>query len=41
TTLSVADVARACGFKNLSNFNAQFRRIAGVTPTAVRQRAAQ
>ena len=40
TTLSVADAARACGFRNLSNFNAQFRRIAGVTPAALRRRAA-
>jgi AraC-like DNA-binding protein len=40
TALSVAEVARACGFKNLSNFNAQFRRIAGLTPAAVRRRPA-
>ena len=40
TTLSVAEVARACGFKNLSNFNSHFRRIAGVTPAAVRRRPA-
>lgn len=40
TDLPVAAVARACGFRNLSNFNAQFRTIAGLTPAAVRRQQA-
>lgn len=30
--MSVADAAYQCGFKNLSNFNRQFKRITGCTP---------
>lgn len=37
TSLSVTAVAQRCGFRNLSNFNTQFRRLAGQTPQAFRQ----
>lgn len=36
TAMPVASVARACGFHNLSNFNAHFRAIVGATPAAYR-----
>ncbi len=36
TDESITDVALGSGFDNLSNFNRQFRRIVGVTPTAYR-----
>lgn len=36
SALPVAEVARACGFHNLSNFNAHFRTITGQTPAAFR-----
>ncbi|WP_224487756.1 helix-turn-helix transcriptional regulator [Robertkochia flava] len=32
--LSVADVAYACGFRTLSNFNRKFRELTGITPKA-------
>lgn len=35
-TLPVAEIARRCGFKNLSHFSAAFRRAVGVSPTAYR-----
>ena len=34
---TIAETAYECGFRNLSNFNKQFRRIAGCTPTEYRQ----
>lgn len=34
--LSVAEVARRCGFRNLSHFSATFRRVIGVSPKAYR-----
>jgi AraC-like DNA-binding protein len=34
--LAVTQVAAECGFRNLSNFNSQFREIAGVTPMQYR-----
>jgi len=37
TPLPVTTVAHACGFRNLSNFNAQFRRITGRTPVQFRR----
>jgi transcriptional regulator GlxA family with amidase domain len=37
TSLSVTAVAQRCGFRNLSNFNTQFRRLAGQTPQSFRQ----
>ncbi|OFI36521.1 hypothetical protein BIU82_13575 [Arthrobacter sp. SW1] len=38
--LSVADVAQASGYRNLSNFNRQFREEYGCTPLAYRKSAA-
>lgn len=32
----ISEIAAACGFQNLSNFNRQFRRIKGVTPRQFR-----
>ena len=37
TGLTITRVAHECGFHNLSNFNGQFRMIAGVTPQKFRQ----
>ena len=34
--LAVTQIAAECGFRNLSNFNSQFREIAGVTPMKYR-----
>ena len=34
----MAEVAYACGFQNLSNFNAQFRRYKAMPPRAYRRR---
>jgi transcriptional regulator GlxA family with amidase domain len=34
--LAVTQIAAECGFRNLSNFNSQFREIAGVTPMQYR-----
>lgn len=34
---TIAETAYECGFRNLSNFNKQFRRIAGCTPAEYRQ----
>lgn len=39
TKKSVMEIALECGFGNLSNFNRQFKRIAGCTPTEYRKRA--
>lgn len=36
--MPIAEVARACGFRSVANFNRQFRRRMGVTPRAYRQR---
>jgi AraC-like DNA-binding protein len=38
--LSIADIAFACGFFNVSNFNRKFKEIKGVTPTGFRKRFA-
>ena len=38
TNKSVMEIAFECGFSNLSNFNRQFRRIAGCSPTEYRKR---
>jgi AraC-like DNA-binding protein len=35
--MNVTEVAFACGFENLSNFNRQFRRLKRTTPSAYRQ----
>jgi AraC-like DNA-binding protein len=40
TKKSVMEIAFECGFSNLSNFNRQFRRIAGCSPTEYRKRQA-
>jgi AraC-like DNA-binding protein len=37
TGMTITRVAHECGFHNLSNFNGQFRMIAGVTPQKFRQ----
>jgi oligopeptide transport system substrate-binding protein len=37
TDLAVTRIAAECGFHNLSNFNSQFRAIAGVTPIQLRR----
>ncbi len=38
TTLTAAEIAFACGFRNLSNFNRQFRRLTLLTPCGYRKR---
>ena len=38
TKKSVLEIAFDCGFRNLSNFNRQFRRITGCSPTEYRSR---
>lgn len=38
-TETIAAVAYACGFEDLSNFNRQFRRAYGITPSEARRRA--
>jgi AraC-like DNA-binding protein/quercetin dioxygenase-like cupin family protein len=38
--LGVAEIAEACGFANLSNFNRQFMRLKRLTPRAFRHRVA-
>jgi len=35
--MNVTEIAFACGFSNLSNFNRQFRRLKRTTPRAFRQ----
>ncbi|AXG71042.1 melibiose operon regulatory protein [Kordia sp. SMS9] len=37
TQLSIADIAFACGFFNVSNFNRKFKEIKGLTPTRFRK----
>lgn len=37
TKRSIADIAYECGFRNLSNFNRQFRSFAGATPSEYRR----
>lgn len=37
TEKTIAEAAYECGFRNLSNFNKQFRRIAGCTPNEYRR----
>lgn len=37
---SIAAVALAAGFANLSTFNLRFRRVTGMTPSAWRRRVA-
>ncbi|WP_166647076.1 helix-turn-helix domain-containing protein [Prosthecobacter fusiformis] len=39
STDTIAAVAYACGFEDLSNFNRQFRRSYGITPSEARRRA--
>lgn len=36
--LSIADIAYACGFFNVSNFNRKFKEIKGITPTKFRKK---
>ncbi|MBA3708325.1 MAG: helix-turn-helix domain-containing protein, partial [Planctomycetes bacterium] len=36
---AVTDIAGACGFANLSNFNRRFRQVRGTSPTAFRRAA--
>ncbi|MBI5393698.1 MAG: helix-turn-helix transcriptional regulator [Verrucomicrobia bacterium] len=38
TNQSVTEIALACGFANLSNFNRQFQRLKGTTPSCFRNR---
>lgn len=38
TELGVAEIAYACGFNNLANFNRRFRALKGTTPSAFRRR---
>ncbi|MES2695221.1 MAG: AraC family transcriptional regulator, partial [Verrucomicrobiota bacterium] len=38
TELGVAEIAYACGFNNLANFNRCFRALKGTTPTTFRRR---
>lgn len=38
SSLPIAEVARHCGFRNLSHFNSQFRRLVGTTPKCFRAR---
>lgn len=38
TSLSVTDIMLACGFQTKSNFNREFKRIAGFTPTEWREK---
>jgi len=38
--LSVTEIALACGFANLSNFNRQFARLKQTTPREYRRRLA-
>ncbi|HEY1082051.1 MAG TPA: AraC family transcriptional regulator [Prosthecobacter sp.] len=40
STDTIAAIAYACGFEDLSNFNRQFRRTYGITPSEARRRAA-
>jgi AraC-like DNA-binding protein len=35
--LSITEIAEACGFQNISNFNRKFRRIKGKTPRDFRK----
>jgi AraC-like DNA-binding protein len=37
TDRTVSDIAFSCGFNNLSNFNAQFKRIKGQSPRGFRK----
>lgn len=37
TTRSVSDIAYSCGYNNLSNFNRQFRKLAGCSPKEYRR----
>ena len=39
STMSIAEVALACGFENISNFNHKFKRIKTVTPSIFRKQA--
>jgi AraC-like DNA-binding protein len=37
-TMSVSEIAYDSGFENLSNFNRQFKKMKGVTPSQFRQK---
>ena len=40
TKKSVLEIAFDCGYRNISNFNRQFRKITGCSPTEYRNRIA-
>ena len=40
TKKSVLEIAFDCGFRNISNFNRQFRKITGCSPSEYRNRVA-
>jgi len=39
TKQNVLDIAFDCGFRNISNFNRQFRKITGCSPTEYRKKS--
>lgn len=38
-TLNISQIANNCGFENMSNFNRQFKKIKGITPSLFRDQA--
>ena len=41
TEMSVTEIALSCGYRNLSNFNCQFRRLKNISPREFRRRMQQ